>query len=394
MSSPALFQFLTTPLTGLVKPLIEQQLAAADIQINGDRPWDIQIHNPQFFSRIVLQGSLGLGESYMEGWWDCDALDQFFTHLLRSNVHEQVMPNSPAAVWEKAKTKVQNLQTLARSFQVGQHHYDLGNDLFQAMLDRRMIYSCGYWKHARNLDQAQEAKLELICQKLQLKPGMRLLDVGCGWGGLMQYAAEKYGVSCVGVTVSQAQKQLGEQRCADLPIEFKLQDYRTMADQSQPPFDRPFDRIVSVGMFEHVGYKNYGQFMAVLNRCLKPEGLCLLHTIGNRNSITYCELWTQKYIFPNGMIPSIAQIATAAESGWVIEDLHNFGPDYTPTLLAWLGNFNQHWPALEPRYGQPFYRLWKYFLCSTAGSFRARHMQLWQIVLSKNGVLGGYQAVR
>ena len=378
--------WISSQANAYIKNRFQERLAAVDIQINGTRAWDIQVHNENFYTRVLLQGSLGLGEAYVEGWWDCSQLDEFFSRLLRGLIHEQVAANSFVALWEKLKTKILNLQTLARSFQVGQHHYDLGNDLFVRMLDPQMVYSCGYWQQAKTLEEAQTAKLDLICQKLQLQPGMTLLDIGCGWGSLMKYAAEHYGVSCVGVTVSQEQVQLGKQRCQGLPIQFLLQDYRECQGQ--------FDRVVSVGMFEHVGYKNYPLFMEVAHRCLAEDGLFLLHTIGNRNSITYGELWTGKYIFPNGMMPSIAQISSAIESLFVIEDLHNFGSDYTPTLLAWLNNFEQTWDQLSEKYGEKFYRIWRYFLSSTAGSFRARHLQVWQIVFSKNGVLNGYKPVR
>ena len=368
------------------KSYIENNLASANIKINGDRPWDIQVHDPRFYSRIILQGSLGLGESYLEGWWDSEELDQFFYHLLRNQIHEQVAPNNITALWQKFVSKLINLQTLVNSFQVGKHHYDLGNDLFEIMLDESMAYSCGYWQNADHLAESQQAKLDLICRKLKLEKGMTILDIGCGWGSLMKYAAENYGVSCVGLTISQEQVKLGQEKCQGLPIKFILQDYRQ--------FEGQFERIVSVGMFEHVGYKNYRTFMAVANRCLKDNGLFLLHTIGNNKSITYSELWTNKYIFPHGMIPSLAQITKAAEDFFIVEDLHNFGPDYDLTLMAWLDNFEKNWHQLKPKYGHKFYRVWKYFLASCAGAFRARHLQLWQFVLSKQGIVGGYQSVR
>jgi cyclopropane-fatty-acyl-phospholipid synthase len=371
---------------------IQENLALADVHTNdqpSDRPWDITVSDSRFYLRVLLQGSLGLGESYVEGYWDCEQLDEFFARILRNQIHEKVVPNNLTSVWEKFTSKIINLQTIVNSFHVGKHHYDLGNDLFENMLDKSMTYSCGYWQNANNLEQAQEAKLDLICRKLDLKAGMNLLDIGCGWGSFMKYAAQNYGVSCVGLTVSKEQKQLGEEKCQGLPIKFYLQDYRQFESDEQK-----FDRVVSVGMFEHVGYKNYPTFMGIVSKKLKPEGLFLLHTIGNLHSVTYTELWIKKYIFPNSMIPSFAQIAAAAEDYLVIEDIHNFGQDYDKTLMAWLDNFDKNWHKLASKYGKKFYRIWKYFLCSCAGSFRARHSQLWQIVFSKNGVLGGYNSVR
>lgn len=373
-------------LNAKLKNYLQARLAEVDVQINGSRPWDIQVHNEQFYFRFLSKGSLGLGEAYVEGWWDCEALDELFARALRGKVHQQFGDKNLNFFWESIKTNISNLQALSRSFQVAKCHYDLGNDLYQYMLDQRMTYSCGYWKTAKTLDDAQEAKLDLICQKMQLQPGMTLLDIGCGWGSLMKYAAEKYGVSCVGLTISHEQIELGQQLCKNLPIKFILTDYRKFNDK--------FDRVVSVGMFEHVGYKNYHDFMLVANRCLKDNGLFLLHTIGNNYSVKYGELWISKYIFPNGMLPSIAQIASAAEKLFVIEDLHNFGQNYHPTLMAWLNNFENHWNSLKSKYGDKFYRIWKYYLCCSAGSFKARNIQLWQIVFSKKGILGGYQAVR
>lgn len=377
--------FLQPPQTRL-KTYIQDRLAEVDVRLNGDRPWDIQVYNEKLYPRIFWQGTLGFGEAYIDGWWDCAKLDELFARLLRGHLHDRIASNTIQAWIDAIATKLLNLQSLARSFQVGRHHYDLGNDLYQKMLDSRLTYSCGYWQTAKTLDEAQKDKLELICQKLQLQAGMTLLDIGCGWGSFMKYAAEHYGVSCVGLTISTQQIELGEQLCQGLPVQFLLQDYRQFRGQ--------FDRVVSVGMFEHVGCKNYQTFMEVVQRCLKDEGLFLLHTIGNRYSVTYGELWTNKYIFPNGMLPSIAQIAKAAEHLFVVEDLHNFGQDYDPTLMAWLRNFENHWGELKPKYGDRFYRIWKYYLASFAGTFRARNIQLWQIVFSKKGILGGYPSIR
>lgn len=360
-------------------------LAQADVQINGDRPWDISVKNPALFARVMAQGSLGLGESYMQDWWDCQALDQFFFTIMRADLAKKV-PKNMRTFMTYLKSKLINLQSKERAFQVGQHHYDLGDDLFAAMLDKRMLYSCGYWKNAKNLDQAQEHKLELICKKLYLKPGMKVLDIGCGWGGLALYAAKNYGVSVVGVTVSKEQAAYAQKIAQGYPVEIRLQDYRDVHET--------FDRIVSVGMFEHVGYKNYDTFMRIACNLLADDGLMLLHTIGGNRSETCGDDWIEKYIFPNGMLPSISQIGAAIENRFVMEDWHNFSADYDKTLMAWHANFIKHWPELQSKYGDEFYRMWNYYLLSCAGMFRARCLQLWQIVLSKKGVLGGYVSVR
>ncbi|MBM9606483.1 cyclopropane fatty acyl phospholipid synthase [Desulfopila inferna] len=356
-------------------------LAEADIRTDGSRPWDIQIKNRGFFDRISKEGSLGLGEAYMDGWWECRALDQFFFKLLYHKINEKVR-TSPIVIANAVKATLFNRQNRRKAYEVGEKHYDAGNDLFAQMLDFRMNYSCGYWKKAADLEAAQQNKLEMICTKLQLEPGMRLLDIGCGWGGLAGYAAEKYGVSAVGLTISKEQFEFARQRYAGLPVEFKLEDYRNTKGT--------FDAIVSVGMFEHVGYKNYNSFMRVVRRCLKEDGLFLLHTIASNESKRNCDSWFDKYIFPNGMLPSISQLGAALEQKFVMEDWHNIGADYDRTLLAWYGNFRKNWKNLRDRYSQRFYRMWCYYLLATAGGFRARNMQVWQVVLSPNGIIGGY----
>ena len=360
-------------------------LDKAGVRINGGEPWDIQIHTEEFYPRVFSQGILGLGETYMEKWWDCQRLDIFFYRTLRAHLDAAV--KTPLHFYlQKLMAKIINLQTKARAKVVAYKHYDLGNDLFSAMLDKRMIYSCGYWKDATNLEEAQRNKLDLICRKLQLKPGQKLLDIGCGWGGLAQFAAEHYGVSVVGVTISKEQCALAQEKCCGLPIEIRLQDYRDL--------DEMFDHVVSVGMFEHVGHKNYPDYMRVVHRVLKDEGLFLLHTIGNSVFDSMPNAWISKYIFPNGALPTIAQVGAAAENYFVLEDLHNFGADYDPTLMAWHENFLKHWDMLQHHYDDRFFRMWSYYLLSCAGSFRARANQLWQFVFSKNWVPGVYAGVR
>ena len=363
--------------------LMRDLLERADIRVNGDRPWDIQLHNDNVPERALAYGNLGLGEAYMDGDWDVEQLDEFFFRILRARIKDQVQPLR--LVFHSLRAKLLNLQSMRRAKQVGEAHYDLGNDFYEAMLDRRMTYTCGYWKHAETLNEAQEAKLDLICRKLELQPGMRVLDIGCGWGSFMQYAAEHYGVECVGITISEEQVRLGRERCQGLPVEFRLQDYREVDDT--------FDRVVSVGMFEHVGRKNHRTFMETVNRCLHDEGLCLLHTIGKNRRNAPPDPWIDKYIFPNGDLPSLGQVADAAEDLAIVEDMHNFGADYDHTLMAWHRNFEAAWPRFRDRYGDRFYRMWRYYLLSCAALFRAREVQLWQFVLSPRGQLGGYQRI-
>ncbi len=368
-----------------LKNQIQSLLEKADVQINGSRPWDIKVYDERLYARVLRHGSLGLGEAYMDRWWDSEKLDEFFTRVLAACLDHKVA-HSAGLVARAVLARVINPQTPSRSFKVGEHHYDIGNDLYQTMLDKRLTYTCGYWKNANDLDEAQEAKLDLICRKIGLKPGDRVLDIGCGWGSFLKFAAERYGAQGIGITVSKNQVALGQNLCQGLPIEIRLQDYREVSEK--------FDHVVSLGMFEHVGYKNYRAFMQVATRCLKDGGLFLLHTIGGNRSVRATDDWIGTYIFPNSMLPSVAQIATAIEGIFVMEDWHNFGAYYDETLMAWHKNFTTGWPALKEKYDERFYRMWTYYLLSCAGSFRARRNQLWQIVLGKIGVPGGYTGTR
>ena len=356
-------------------------LEQADVVVGGSRPWDIQVHDERFYTRVLLNGSLGLGETYMEGLWDVERIDQFIHRLLLQRLNYRVQPLS--ARFLAASSRIANRQSRSRAGMVAEVHYDLDNDFYQAMLDDHMAYSCGYWENAETLQEAQDDKLALICRKLGLEPGMRLLDIGCGWGSLVRHAAEHYGVEAVGVTISRRQAELATTRCKGLPVDIRLQDYRDI--------DEKFDRIASVGMFEHVGYRNYRHYMKIARRCLDDDGLFLLHTIGQMNTDFNVDPWIERYIFPNSELPSMKQIAEAVEGIFVIEDIHNFGADYDPTLMAWHDNFQRAWPAFADRFDERFHRMWEYYLLCCAASSRARQMQVWQFVLSPNGIPGGYR---
>ncbi len=360
---------------------LSQLLASANITINGKNSWDIQIHDPKAADLILAQGSKGLGESYMAGMWDCQRIDELICLILHSKLDAKI--KSLSTLWYSLRAQILNHQTRTRAWEVGETHYDIGNDFFAKMLDPYMTYTCGYWDKADNLNDAQLAKLDLVCQKLDLKPGMHVLDIGCGWGSFMHYAAENYGVTCTGVTISKEQAEYGQQLCQGLPVTFRLEDYRDL--------DKQYDAIVSLGMFEHVGRKNYRTYFEVARRNLKEDGLFLLHTIGGQIRDHHPDPWIDKYIFPNGEVPVLGQISDSLESLFVIEDVHNFGADYDKTLMAWHANFEKHWHEFKGQYSERFYRMWRYYLLVCAGSFRARSNQLWQIVLSPDGVKGGYQ---
>lgn len=356
--------------------IIRSLLELADIEVGGPDPWDIIIHDQRLYDRVLAHPALGMGEAYMDGWWDSDSIDGLIDRIYRANLLEKV--SGDFGMWlQLLTTKLFNHQTKARAFIVGKRHYDLGNDLYEAMLDKRLNYTCAYWKNTDNLDDAQQAKLELVCKKIGIHEGMEILELGCGWGSFAKYAAEKYGASVVGVTVSKEQVELGMARCKGLPVDLRLQDYRDVKGH--------YDAVISIGVMEHVGYKNYHTYMEVVDRCLKPGGIAFVHTIGSNISRTAANAWTDKYIFPNGMLPSIQQLGQAMEGIFVMEDWHNIGPNYDLTLMAWHKNFINAWPTLQGKYDERFKRMWEYYLLSSAGGFRSRTHQLWQIVMTHPG---------
>jgi cyclopropane-fatty-acyl-phospholipid synthase len=363
---------------------ITELLHLAGVSPGGNAPHDIHIHDQRFFDRVMAGGSLALGESYMDGWWDCLRLDDFFHHVLRARLDRRVRARS--WLWPALKARLVNRQSIAGTARMARQHYDLDNDLFRSMLDRRMIYSCAYWRGARDLDEAQEQKLDLVCRKLGLEPGMRVLDIGCGWGGAARFAARHYGVNVLGVTVSRRQAELAARTCAGLPVQIRLLDYRQL--------DGTFDRIFSLGMFEHVGQRHHRAFFEVVDHCLKPDGLLLLHTIGGNTSVRQTEPWLDRYIFRGSVLPSARNIAEASEGLFVLEDWQGFGADYDRTLMQWHRNFQAAWPELQKKYDERFRRMWTYYLLSCAGSFRARKNQVWQVVMSPAGVAGGFRDPR
>ncbi len=363
-------------------------LESAGIQVGGGDPWSMTVHDDRLWERVLADRELALGEAYMDGWWDAAAPDELITRVLTADVREAIRP-SAKMVATVARAKLSNRQTLARARRNAQHHYDIGNDLYERMLDPRMVYSCAYWAdqpdHSRDLAAAQTAKLDLICRKLHLEPGMRLLDIGCGWGGLARFAAENYGASVVGISPAVNQVQRAREVCGGLDVEILEEDYRQITGS--------FDRVVSVGMMEHVGSKNLPRFFEHCAELLAPEGVMVHHTIGSLVTKEHTDPWIDKYIFPGGLLPSIGQIGRACEPSLVIEDVHNFGPDYDRTLMCWLANVEAAWGDL-PNYDERFRRMWRYYLCISAAGFRARRLQLWQFVIRRTGRGARYSPVR
>lgn len=366
------------------KRQVEKLLEPAGICINGPNAWDIRVHDNRLFQRMLAHGNLGFGEAYMDGWWDCGAIDELFFRILHNRINKKI-PTFGLLAGSLAG-RIFNFQIPSRAFTIGERHYNTGNDLFTAMLDPGMNYSCAYWENCNNIEQAQQNKLRLIFDKLMLQPGMNVLDIGCGWGGAAMYAAKHYGAKVTGITVSSKQADFAREFCNDLPVSIKLCDYRDL--------NAKYDRVYSIGMFEHVGYKNYRRYFKVVERCLSPDGLCLLHTIGGNEPATSTDPWISKYIFPNSMIPSASQITAAYERTFVLEDWHVFAHDYYLTLKSWHENVQKNRNMLANNYSERFFRMWEYYLLSCAGAFRARKLQVWQILLSPKGVTGMFRVPR
>jgi len=357
-------------------------LAVADIQVGGTRPWDLCVHDSRFFRRALTGGTLGFGESYMDGWWDCEALDDMSCRAVGARLDERI-PWNPRILSGLVSSGIFNLQTRRGARVVGRKHYDLGNAFFERMLGPDMQYSCARYGEGDDLAGAQRRKLELTCRKLGLREGLTLLDIGCGWGGLARHAARHYGCRVVGITISREQQKYAAEFCRGLPVEIRLQDYRDVAG--------PFDRVVSIGMLEHVGAKNYRRYLEAVDRTLEKDGLFLCQTIACNGSGMPCDPWIGRYIFPHSMLPSAARVLRAAEGIFVPEDIQNFGPDYDRTLRDWEQNFVAAREDFRDRYGERFFRMWRYYLLTCAGAFRARSLQLFQFVFSKGNRPGVYE---
>lgn len=376
------------------RDVLTERLAQAGVKVDGARPWDPRIADERFFGRVLRGGSLALGEAYMDGWWECDDLPAFVERLLRwRSARPSGLLRTLGARLHALRRRLLNLQGKARARQVVDAHYELPARLFERMLGRTMAYTCGYWKDTAHLDAAQEAKLELICRKLELRPGQALLEWGSGFGAFARWAAQRHGCEVVGVNLSSEQLAFARRFCEGLPVVFHQCDYRAPAEYAG---GRRFDRFASIGMFEAIGRRNFRRHMELLHSLLADDALWLLHTIGDEECSS--DPWLDRYIFPNGELPTLGQIADSVRGLFQIEDVHNFGPDYARTLTAWEANFRGAWPEIrgahEALFSERFFRMWVYYLGCCNGAFRARNMHLWQVVLSKGQRREAYRSAR
>lgn len=375
---------------------LSRVLAEADVELNGSRPWDLQLHDQRAIARIAIGGALAFGETYMDGWWDSDDLSELVYRLLVWKASKQGGFEWPRLI-NDLKRRVFNLQRPARASEVIDAHYDLPLSLFTAMLGETMAYSCAYWQGVvpdpEHLDQAQRNKLDLICRKLELKSSDLVLDLGCGFGSFSRFAAENYGCTVVAVTLSASQADFAREYCAGLPVEIHVRDYRDVDAYAR---GRTFDKIASIAMFEAVGRKNFRGFMEIVNRLLRDQSLWLLHTLGDVRCSS--NPWMDKYIFPNGELPTVAKVTESIDGLFHLEDFHNFGLDYCTTLTAWESRFRARWDeirASDPaRFDERFFRMWIFYLASCRGALRARSMYLWQFVMSKGYTPRTYRSVR
>ena len=394
--------------------MIEKMTTLMHVSLKG-----FEVDDERVYDEIISKRNLGLGESYMKGWWDHEAIDDFVYQIVRNKPDmNMTWMDVINLAYTYVTSYITNFQSPTRSLDVGVDHYDLGDEIYVNMLGDSMTYTCAYWKDVDiksyslprresvntkqvklQLNLAQERKLDLICRKLKLHPGMKVLDIGCGYGSFARYASEKYGVTVTGITISNDQLAYSMKSMSSDAVDYRFMDYRDLLVDEHA---QQYDAVVSIGMIEHVGWQNYDEFMKVVCRTMKDDGLALVHSIVGLKNKLVGDLWVTKYIFPGGLIPSLPQLSNSVQTtSLVIEDIHNFGAHYDKTLMMWyhlfVGNLEvinkQRVENGKDELTDVFVRMWRYYLLSCAGAFRARNLQLYQMVLSKKGVVGGYERV-
>ena len=352
-----------------------------NITINGNNPQDIIVTNNKFYNMALTNGELGVSESYMYGYWYSNDLYSTIYQLCSNYKSISYYDFNINDVLSILSRKIFNQQTISRALVDVQSHYDIGNDLYTRMLDKNMQYTCGFWQDTNDLDTAQLQKMKIIGQKLNLKPGDTLLDIGCGWGYLINYLSKEYNVKGLGITLSEEQLSYAKNEFKNNEnVDYKLMDYRNI------PKNMKFNKIVSFGMLEHVGVKNYNDYFNIVYDHLENNGLALIHTIGRQSNITNAQAtsdFIDKYIFPGSYIPCWEELSPIVSRKFFIHDWHNFGQYYNKTLLAWHKIINSKWNEI-PNYNEEFKKMWNFYLISSAVSFELCHLKLWQILISKD----------
>lgn len=367
-----------------IKRIVSDLMARADVTLNGSRCWDIQVHNDRFYRR-VLRGSLGLGESYMDGDWEVESLDSLFSRFFSADLRGEILYQINHLLLI-LQARLLNLQSPTRARAVAEAHYDIDHRMYELFLGPYNQYTCCFFNGTDDLQQAEVNKLEMICQKLELNENDRVLDIGCGWGGFAKYAAATRGCEVTGITISSEQAEYARNYTAGLPVDILEADYRDLPDRGLAAFDK----ILICGMIEHVGYKNYPGLMHVVHQMLDDDGLFLLHTIGNSEETVISDPWIERYIFRNSMVPSMEHIVGALRRLFVVQDWENYGHFYSKTLRCWHENFERNWESIKQiasskPFDERFRRMWNYYLLSSKAAFDREKLLLWQIVMSKVG---------
>jgi cyclopropane-fatty-acyl-phospholipid synthase len=369
----------------MTKRIVTDLLSRAGVTINGTEPWDIRVNDDRFYQR-TMRGSLGFGESYMDGDWDAVELDELFRRIIRMKITRSLVVGLNR-IFLDAKSRLKNLQTRNGSLAIAEAHYDLDHRLYENILGPYNQYTCCFFNNSQTLEEAEVEKLEMICNKLDLQPGDQVLDIGCGWGGFAKYAAQTRSCHITGISISKEQIVFAREYTDGLPVEIIELDYRDLPKRFAAGH---FDKVLICGMIEHVGYKNYRGIMKVIDRVLKDDGRFLLHTIGNCKNTTVVDPWIEKYIFRNSMVPSMAQLVKAFEGLFVLQDWENYGHYYAPTLAAWQKNFEANWQKIKAldtakKFDEKFRRMFNYYFLSCKAGFETEHINLWHLVLTKEG---------
>ena len=336
----------------------------------------IRLKNKSTLSKILRNPYLNLGETYMDSSWDLDGASlRDLLNLFRRNVDQQ----SPNTGVKALFSLLQSWNTLRSSVGNIKHHYNLDEELFSGFLDEDMHYSCAYFgEGVQSLEDAQQSKCRHLMQKLRLSPGDHVLDIGCGWGSLAMYLAENADVNVTGITLSDAQVEVARRRSHERnlqdKVDFNLQDYRT--------HDGKYDAIVSVGMFEHVGRRNFRTYFKKVYEMLKDDGIAVIHTIGNYTYPQATNPWIERYIFPGGYIPSLSEVMRAIElAGLVTSDIEVWRRHYARTLEQWNERFQRIRERIKQKYDERFCRMWEFYLSACQSAFEESDLVVYQIQL-------------
>ncbi len=390
MSAARSSTFIDTIFSNITKGLLTVRDEGGEVRTFGKAgtgpTGGLIIKNPDFYDRVVRDGSLGMGESYMEGWWDAEGDDIVSAiGIIISNQLEKTIRVSPSLMLSAASTKIFANVSRVRSKSNIQQHYDVGNDFYELFLDENMAYTCGYQKDPNDtIEDMQNQKHERVARKLGLKAGESMVDLGCGFGGMLRYGAKNFGIKGMGVTLSEGQyewanKKMQEEGLHD-NIRVELKDYRDMTGT--------FDHVVSIGLAEHTWQRGYETFIGKISELLKEGGVGLVHTIGVTSPPhETTDAWINRYIFPDGRLPRLEElIEEMRRAGLTVGHVENFKLHYAETLRHWKEKFNKNRAtikAMAPEYNEEFLRMWDYYLQVCEAGFRYGELQLYQILFCK-----------